>query len=108
MYVRNLAGEEFAAMATTETVIDLNGNQNIIIQVPNNKVNSHFINDIEKMWEFVDNDETEYKIRFMTAKGVGDTQYKELRAEPLFFDAFDIGRIYKSYNGSMTFVNACN
>lgn len=108
MYVRNLAGEEFAVMATTETIVDLNGNQNIVIQVIDNKVNNHFISDIEKMWEFVDNDETEYKIRFMTVKGVGDTQYKELRAEPLFFDAFDNDRIYKSYNGSMTFVRACD
>ena len=103
MYVRDLNGAEYAVMATTLDDITLNGDHIIDIELEYNKPNSIFMDEIDKLWEFIDNEGTEFKILNMQKKGVGEWQRIVLKAIPLFFDYLNTDRIYEEYNGSMTF-----
>jgi hypothetical protein len=102
MYVRNLTGDEFPLQATLTHDMELNGNRTLSSTIKSNKVNDAFIDDLSQMWEIVDDDDVAHKIIYFKKKGEGNRLFVDIKAIPLFFDKFDIDRIYETYNEHMT------
>jgi hypothetical protein len=102
MYVRNLEGDEYPLQATLTHEMELKGNQSLSAKIDSTKVNQAFINDISQMWEIVDDDDVTHKIIYLKKKGEGNQSIVNVKALPLFFDKFDVDRIYETYDEHMT------
>jgi Prophage endopeptidase tail len=102
MYVRDLAGNEYALQTTSTSNLELNGNQSLTFKVLPTKVNELFIDDISEMWIVVDHDDVEHRIVYCKKQGAGARPTVEVTAIPLFFDKFDTTRLYEEYNEHLT------
>ena len=114
MYVRNLAGDEYAVQATVTNDNEVNGNQSLTGDIEYNKVNALFLSGLDTLWEIYDHDDVGYKIINLNKKGNGNKLQVSFTAIPLFFDYMDThsmmdddGNHYR-YDGSMTAFNAFN
>jgi hypothetical protein len=106
LFTRDLNGNEFLIQATATYENELNGNQTLTFKLVPSKVNDPILNEISEMWEVVDDEGTEYKIVYFKKRGEGERLTIDVKAVPLFFDAFDSTRIYEIYNQHMT-ANEC-
>lgn len=102
MYVRNLEGTEYPLQTTITNEGELNGNQSISLKITSNKVNDLFIDDFGEMWIVSDHEDVEHKVVYAQKKGEGNRLYIDVKGIPLFFDEFDVDRIYEEYNEHMT------
>lgn len=102
MYVKDLDGREYAVMTTFLIEDELNGNVVFSAHLQPNKPNLLFLDDLEKMWRIVDDDNTEYIIVYVKKRGEGTSLSAEIKAIPKFFDDFDNDRVYEEYNRSLT------
>lgn len=102
MYVIDLEDNEYALQATSTNEGGLEGNQSFSAIILPTKVNSLFIDKIDKMWNVVDHDNVEHKITYCKKQGVGDKLTVDIRARPLFYDVLDNDRIYERYDEHMT------
>lgn len=106
MYVRDLEGNEYVAMATTVYEAELNGNQSTSFLLEYNKPNMKFIHQIDALWEVIDDDGMEHKVMYTKKRAYGHNPVVEVRAIPKFFDYMDTSRIYEEYNEHMTAARA--
>lgn len=102
MFVRDLQGDEYPCQATVTIEKELNGNQSLTVHLVPTKTNDLFIESISEMWDFIDDDETVYKIVYCRKKGQGTRMIVDVKGLPTFFDDFDNDRIYETYNQHMT------
>src|SRR5699024_1568091 len=87
MYVRNLAGDEYAVQATVTNDNEVNGNQSLSATILATKVNQAFIADISEMWRIVDHDNVEHKIIYAKRKGIGayKREYDYIQSDDTYF-----------------------
>ncbi|MBO1583119.1 peptidase S74, partial [Bacillus sp. XF8] len=106
MYVRDLENEEYVTQMSYLIEEELNGNCVFSANIPPNRPNLLFLNDLSEMWTLVDDNETEYKVVYLKKQGEGNTLSADIKAVPKFYDDFDSGRVYEEYNQSFT-ADAC-
>lgn len=102
MYVIDLEGKEYVTQTSYLIEEELNGNVVFSAHLQPNKPNLLFLDDLDKMWRIVDDDNTEYIIVYVKKQGEGTSLSAEIKAIPKFFDDFDNDRVYEEYNGSLT------
>src|SRR5699024_9515675 len=102
MYVIDLEGDEYVTQTSYLIEDELNGNVVVSAHLQPNKSNLLFLDDLEKMWRIVDDDNTEYIIVYVKKRGEGTSLSAEIKAIPKFFDVFDNDRVYEEYNRSFT------
>lgn len=112
MYVENLQGNEFIAQITTTNDDEVNGNQSLKGDIEYNKVNSLYINQLDRLWTIYDHEGKGYKIITLNRKGKGNKMTASFTAIPLFFDYMDTNSIFSDngdhykFDGSLTAKNA--
>lgn len=102
MYLIDLNNRHYVTQMTYQIEEDLNGNKVFSAVIKPTKPNLVFLENLEKMWTLVDDDENFYKVAFVKKQGEGKLLSAEIRAIPSFYDDFDNDRVYEEYNRSLT------
>lgn len=108
MYVQDLQGNQFVAMASTTIDDTLNGDITVSMTLYPNKANNQFLQDIDSLWTVFMDDGTEFKIRHTKKQGRGAQMYKEVKGVPTLFDKLQNTREYERFDGSFSIENLLN
>lgn len=100
MFVRDLQGNEYPMMATYTINDAINGDMDISTDILPNKTNLLFLNELDKLWEIVTDEDVVYKVIYAKMQGVGKTLKKSIRAIPKLYDDLNTTRVYTKYEGS--------
>lgn len=103
MFVRDIDGNEFVAMATTTVQETINGDRSIAVDFLPNKANALFMEDIDKLWRIVTDEGVEYTIINLSNQGKGHLSTKKVTAIPSLFDKLRTTREYDPFTGSTSF-----
>lgn len=102
MYIRNLAGEEFALEAALRRSGTLEGNRTLEATLYPSEANSLFLEELGELWEIVDENDFAWRIIYVSREGKGQKQNVQVKATPRIFDDLNSSRLYERRDEHMT------
>ena len=108
----DLEGNHFVGEASTSIGEELNSDSTLSITFQSTRTNDEFISDISELWKISGikgtADDTEYVVKFLSRKGIGNKMYASVKAIPKMFDDLAKDRVYERYDQSFTAHNYFN
>ena len=108
----DLEGNHYAAEASTSITEELNSDSTLSITFQSTRTNEQFISELAELWKISGikgtADDTEYVVKFLSRKGIGDKMYVSVKAIPKMFDDLAKDRVYERYDQSFTAHNYFN
>lgn len=108
----DLEGNHYAAEASTTIEEELNADDVLTVPFWSTRTNEYFISELSEMWRISgvkgSADDTEYVIKFLSRKGIGNKLGVQVKAIPKLFDDLAKDRIYERYDQSFTALSFFN
>lgn len=99
--IRDYEGNEYPLYAVKKHNIELDGQEDLELTVPQQNNSNLDLKQVDKLWEIID-DTIDYKIVYVKQQTKGHSFYLEIRAIPLFYWEMDKQIIHANHDGSHT------